>query len=109
MSAGESRRHDRGQRGNSDLLRQISSSTRGPTCSSRAHIKLKDRRIRANVLSPGLTDTALESQQSADVIARIVSTVPIGCIGQPEEIAKAAVKLAEDNPRIETGRRYSWT
>src|ERR1700728_2509991 len=45
-------------------------------------VELKDRGVRANVLSPGPTVTPLVSQQSPDVIARIVSTVPIGRIGQ---------------------------
>ena len=39
-------------------------------------VELKDRRIRANVLSPGPTDTPLVARQSPDAIARIVSTVP---------------------------------
>src|SRR6202142_3683126 len=39
---------------------------------------LKDRRIRSNVVSPGPIDTPLASRQSADVIARIVSTIPMG-------------------------------
>src|SRR5260221_4636199 len=59
-------------------------------------VELKDRRIRANVLSPRPIDTALVSQQPPDVIARIVSTIPIGRIGQPEEVAKSALFLASD-------------
>ena len=39
---------------------------------------LKDRRIRSNVVSPGPINTPLASRQSPDVIARIVSTVPMG-------------------------------
>jgi len=66
-------------------------------------VELKDRRIRANVLSPGPTDTPLVSQQSADVIARMVSTIPIGRIGQPEEIAKAALFLASDDSSFVAG------
>jgi NAD(P)-dependent dehydrogenase (short-subunit alcohol dehydrogenase family) len=66
-------------------------------------VELKDRRIRANVLSPGPTETPLVSQQPADVIARIVSTVPIGRIGQPEEIAKAALFLASDDSSFVAG------
>jgi NAD(P)-dependent dehydrogenase (short-subunit alcohol dehydrogenase family) len=66
-------------------------------------VELKDRRIRANVLSPGPTDTPLVSQQSPDIIARIVSTIPIGRIGQPEEIAKAALFLASDDSSFVAG------
>ncbi|MGB9070523.1 MAG: glucose 1-dehydrogenase [Candidatus Acidiferrales bacterium] len=64
---------------------------------------LKDRRIRSNVVSPGPTNTPLVSRQSADVIARIVSTIPMGRIGKPEEIAKAALFLASEDSSFVTG------
>src|SRR5580692_4067407 len=54
-------------------------------------VELKDRRIRSNVLSPGPIDTPLVSRQSAEVIGRIVSSVPIGRIGTTDEVAKAAL------------------
>jgi NAD(P)-dependent dehydrogenase (short-subunit alcohol dehydrogenase family) len=44
---------------------------------------LKDRRIRSNVVSPGPINTPLASRQSVDVIARIVSTIPMGRMGEP--------------------------
>ena len=64
---------------------------------------LKDRRIRANVVSPGPINTPLVSRQSADVIARIVSTIPMGRMGKPDEIAKAALFLASDDSSFVTG------
>src|SRR2546426_255838 len=64
---------------------------------------LKDRRIRSNVVSPGPINTALASRQSADVIARIVSTVPMGRMGEPEEVAKVALFLASDDSSFVTG------
>jgi NAD(P)-dependent dehydrogenase (short-subunit alcohol dehydrogenase family) len=64
---------------------------------------LKDRRIRSNVVSPGPIDTPLASRQSADVIARIVSTIPMGRMGKPEEVAKAAPYLASDDSSFVTG------
>ena len=42
--------------------------------------RMKDRRIRSNVVSPGPISTPLTNRQSSDVIARIVSTVPMGRI-----------------------------
>jgi len=64
---------------------------------------LKDRRIRSNVVSPGPINTLLASRQSADVIARIVSTVPMGRMGEPEEVAKVALFLASDDSSFVTG------
>ena len=64
---------------------------------------LKDRRIRSNVVSPGPIKTPLASRQSADVIARIVSTVPMGRMGKAEEVAKVALFLASDDSSFVTG------
>jgi NAD(P)-dependent dehydrogenase (short-subunit alcohol dehydrogenase family) len=64
---------------------------------------LKDRRIRSNVVSPGPINTPLAGRQSADVIARIVSTIPMGRMGEPEEVAKAALFLASDDSSFVTG------
>ena len=66
-------------------------------------IELNDRRIRSNVLSPGPTETPLVGQQPADAIARIVSTIPMGRMGEPDEIAKAALFLASDDSSFVTG------
>jgi NAD(P)-dependent dehydrogenase (short-subunit alcohol dehydrogenase family) len=64
---------------------------------------LKDRHIRSNVVSPGPIRTPAVSRQSADVIARIVSTIPMGRIGEPDEVAKAALYLASDDSSFVTG------
>jgi NAD(P)-dependent dehydrogenase (short-subunit alcohol dehydrogenase family) len=64
---------------------------------------LKDRRIRSNVVSPGPTNTPLVGRQSTELIARIASTIPIGRIGEPDEIAKAALFLASDDSSFITG------
>jgi NAD(P)-dependent dehydrogenase (short-subunit alcohol dehydrogenase family) len=66
-------------------------------------VELKDRHIRSNVLSPGPTDTPIIVGQPVDAIARIVSTIPMGRMGEPEEIAKAALFLASDDSSFITG------
>jgi pyruvate carboxylase len=66
-------------------------------------IELKDRRIRSNVLSPGPTETPLIDHQPPETIATMVSTVPMGRMGSPEEIAKAALFLASDDSSFVTG------
>ena len=64
---------------------------------------LKDRHIRSNVVSPGPTDTPIVDGQPEDAIARIVSTIPMGRMGDPDEIAKAALFLASDDSSFVTG------
>ena len=64
---------------------------------------LKDRHIRSNVISPGPIRTPLMNRQSADVIARFVSTVPMGRMGEPDEVAKAVLYLASDDSCFVTG------
>lgn len=66
-------------------------------------VDLKERRIRANVLSPGPVKTAMADRLPADAIARIVSTVPMGRMGEPGEIARAALFLASDDSSFVTG------
>jgi NAD(P)-dependent dehydrogenase (short-subunit alcohol dehydrogenase family) len=64
---------------------------------------LKDRRIRSNVVSPGPINTPLANRLAPDVIARIVSTIPMGRMGEPDEVAKAALFLASDDSSFVTG------
>src|ERR1700678_4034790 len=64
---------------------------------------LQERHIRANVISPGPTDTPIVDGHPADVIARIVSTIPMGRMGDADEIAKAALFLASDDSSFITG------
>ena len=66
-------------------------------------VELKDRRIRSNVLSPGPIDTPLVAKQPQDNIAKIVSTIPMGRMGGPDEVAKAALFLASDDSSFITG------
>jgi NAD(P)-dependent dehydrogenase (short-subunit alcohol dehydrogenase family) len=65
--------------------------------------ELKDRRIRSNVLSPGPVDTPILAGQPTETIARLVSTIPMGRIGEAEEVAKAALFLASDDSSFITG------
>ena len=64
---------------------------------------LKDRHIRSNVISPGPTDTPVIEGQPADAIARIVSTIPMGRMGNPDEIAKAALFSGVGRLQFRTG------
>ena len=72
-------------------------------------LDLKERGIRVNALSPGPIDTpgmdGLVRGEEAlrQMKAGIVAAVPLGRIGQPDEIAKAAVFLASDDSSFVTG------
>ena len=66
-------------------------------------VELKDRRIRSNVLSPGPTETPAIGQLPADAMARLLSTIPMGRMGEADEIAKAALFLASDDSSFVTG------
>jgi NAD(P)-dependent dehydrogenase (short-subunit alcohol dehydrogenase family) len=64
---------------------------------------LKARRIRVNVISPGPIETAVFAGIPQEVKNAFVSLVPMGRIGQPEEIASAALFLASDDSSFITG------
>ena len=70
---------------------------------------LKDRRIRVNAVSPGATDTPGlnellgSSETGQQRLKMISSTVPLGRLGAPDEIAKAVVFLASDDSSYITG------
>ena len=70
---------------------------------------LKDRKIRVNVISPGPIDTPIfeipgrSAEQIEQIKAGFASAVPMGRLGRPDEIAKAAVFLASDDSSFITG------
>ena len=70
---------------------------------------LKARNIRVNAISPGPIDTEGlrellgSAQEGQDRLRSISSTVPQGRVGQPDEVAKAAVFLASDDSSYVTG------
>ena len=71
--------------------------------------EFKDRGIRVNLLSPGVTDTPmLDSQVSTPeereaLVNMYLSMVPIGRLGRPEEVANGALFLASDQSSYMTG------
>lgn len=72
-------------------------------------LEFKDRGIRVNVLSPGPTDTAIlgklgiSDDQRPAFEAQMAAAIPLGRLGRPEELAKAALFLASDASSFVTG------
>ncbi|CAN7695067.1 glucose 1-dehydrogenase [Variovorax paradoxus] len=72
-------------------------------------LELKDRRIRVNVLSPGPVDTPILAKlgitESArpDFDQRMAAAIPLGRLGQPNDLAQAALFLASDDSVFVTG------
>jgi NAD(P)-dependent dehydrogenase (short-subunit alcohol dehydrogenase family) len=76
-------------------------------------LDLKDRRIRVNVVSPGATRTpglvglageTAEKQQA--LLDDLGSRIPLGRVGEPEEIAKAVLFLASDEASFVNGVEF---
>ncbi|KAB2670022.1 NAD(P)-dependent dehydrogenase (short-subunit alcohol dehydrogenase family) [Ochrobactrum sp. RC6B] len=65
-------------------------------------LELKNRRIRANVISPGPTDTeilgklGIPDAERGPFLSKMAETIPAGRMGTSEELAEAALFLASD-------------
>ncbi|KGM33728.1 SDR family NAD(P)-dependent oxidoreductase [Inquilinus limosus] len=72
-------------------------------------IELKGRGIRVNVLSPGPVDTAIldklgiPPERREGFEAAMAAAIPLGRLGQPDELARAALFLASDAGSFVTG------
>jgi NAD(P)-dependent dehydrogenase (short-subunit alcohol dehydrogenase family) len=73
-------------------------------------LDLKEAGIRVNVLSPGatLTPALLEyagndAAQQQGMLAYLATRIPLGRVGEPEEIARAALYLASDDSSFVNG------
>jgi NAD(P)-dependent dehydrogenase (short-subunit alcohol dehydrogenase family) len=70
--------------------------------------ELRERRIRVNAISPGHIDTPIfESWQQGDALAQmkaeLAKNVPLGRLGDPDEIAKVVAFLASDEASYISG------
>ncbi len=62
--------------------------------------------VRINAVAPGPTETGMLNRftQNAERKAALLKTVPLGRVGEPNEIARAVVFLGSDNASFVTGQ-----
>ena len=71
--------------------------------------ELAPRRIRINTISPGpietpiLSKASLSAEQLSGMQEQMLAAVPLRRVGQPDEVAKAALFLASDDSSFTTG------
>lgn len=63
--------------------------------------------IRVNAVLPGVTRTDMVAALPEEMIARVSASIPLGRVGEPEEVANAFVFLASDKASYITGALLS--
>lgn len=57
--------------------------------------ELAPSNVRVNCISPGVIDTDMNSHLSGEEMEELISNIPVGRLGLPEDVAEAALYLAE--------------
>jgi 3-oxoacyl-[acyl-carrier protein] reductase len=65
--------------------------------------EIGSRGITVNIVTPGLTDTAMAAALPKERVEKIIGDVPLGRIANPEEIASAIAFLASEEASYITG------
>ena len=66
--------------------------------------EVASRNVTVNALAPGYIDTAMVDELTAETQDKILSTIPMGRFGTPEDVAEAVVFLASDGASYITGQ-----
>ena len=66
--------------------------------------ELASRGVTANVLAPGFIETDMTAGLNAEVRQELLLRIPLSCLGQPDDIANAALFLASPAARYITGQ-----
>jgi acetoacetyl-CoA reductase len=65
------------------------------------------KNITANVVAPGYINTEMTKDLPEKVMEKIISKIPVGRLGEPEEIARCVLFLAADEAGFLTGETIS--
>lgn len=65
--------------------------------------ELGRKNINVNAVAPGFIETPMVKKMPDHIITRMESTIPLGRLGQPEDIAKAYLFLASDDANYING------
>lgn len=66
--------------------------------------ELAPRGIRANVVAPGFIDTQMTADLSAEARDKLLARIPLGSLGEPEDVAPVIRFLAGPGARYITGQ-----
>lgn len=79
----------------------------GMTKSWAKEFAMKGGNVRVNAIAPGYTMTDILKTVPQDLLDKFAALTMLGRLGQPEEIAKAALFLASDDASYVTGQTLS--
>lgn len=71
-------------------------------------VELAPHKITVNNIGPGAIDTPMDAplKQHPELMKELLAEIPLGRMGQPEEVAELAVYLASDAAAYVTGETY---
>lgn len=67
-------------------------------------VEMAAKGVRLNVVAPGLIDSPMLRDRDEDAFSRLLTSVPAGTLGTPQDVADAVLFLASDRSRTMTGQ-----